>query len=46
MPAEQSKTEGKIEHQVRVAASPDSVFDLWRDLLVNVEALRAVGVPP
>jgi uncharacterized protein YndB with AHSA1/START domain len=31
MAAEQSKTEGLVEHEVRVAASPDSVFDYFTD---------------
>src|SRR3989441_3303279 len=31
MPAEQSKTEGLVEHEVRVAASPDSVFEYFTD---------------
>jgi uncharacterized protein YndB with AHSA1/START domain len=31
MPAEQSKTEGLVEHVVRVAASPDSVFEYFTD---------------
>ena len=31
MAAEQSKTEGLIEHEVRVAASPDTVFEYFTD---------------
>ena len=31
MAAEQSKTEGLVEHEVRVAASPDSVFEYFTD---------------
>ena len=31
MAAEQSRTEGLVEHEVRVAASPDSVFDYFTD---------------
>ena len=31
MTAEQSKTEGLVEHEVRVAASPDSVFEYFTD---------------
>jgi uncharacterized protein YndB with AHSA1/START domain len=31
MAAEQSKTDGAIEHEVRVAASPESVFDYFTD---------------
>src|SRR5438477_2887936 len=31
MAAERSETEGLVEHEVRVAASPDSVFDYFTD---------------
>ncbi|TMK99000.1 MAG: SRPBCC domain-containing protein [Actinobacteria bacterium] len=31
MPAEQSTTDSVIEHEVRVAASPDSVFEYFTD---------------
>src|SRR5207244_11513818 len=31
MSAEQNKTEGVVEHEVRVAASPDSVFEYFTD---------------
>src|SRR2546422_585945 len=31
MAAEQSRTEGLVEHEVRVAASPDSVFEYFTD---------------
>jgi uncharacterized protein YndB with AHSA1/START domain len=31
MSAEQSRTEGVVEHEVRVAASPDSVFEYFVD---------------
>src|SRR5438093_7769328 len=31
MAAEQSETEGLVEHEVRVAASPDSVFAYFTD---------------
>jgi uncharacterized protein YndB with AHSA1/START domain len=31
MAAEQSETEGVVEHEVRVAASPDSVFEYFTD---------------
>jgi uncharacterized protein YndB with AHSA1/START domain len=31
MAAEQSRTEGLVEHEVRVAASPDSVFEYFVD---------------
>jgi uncharacterized protein YndB with AHSA1/START domain len=31
MAAEQSKTDGLVEHEVRVAASPDSVFEYFTD---------------
>src|SRR3954468_24892803 len=31
MAAEQSKTDSVIEHEVRVAASPDSVFEYFTD---------------
>jgi uncharacterized protein YndB with AHSA1/START domain len=31
MAAEQSRTKGLVEHEVRVAASPDSVFDYFTD---------------
>src|SRR6266487_4793122 len=37
MAAEQSKTEGLVEHEVRVAASPDSVFEYFIDPAKMVE---------
>jgi uncharacterized protein YndB with AHSA1/START domain len=37
MAAEQSKTEGLVEHQVRVAATPDSVFEYFTDPAKMVE---------
>jgi uncharacterized protein YndB with AHSA1/START domain len=37
MAAEQSKTDGLVEHEVRVAASPDSVFDYFTDPAKMVE---------
>jgi len=37
MAAEQSRTDGLVEHEVRVAASPDSVFDYFTDPAKMVE---------
>jgi uncharacterized protein YndB with AHSA1/START domain len=37
MAAEQSKTEDLVEHEVRVAASPDSVFEYFTDPAKMVE---------
>lgn len=37
MAAEQSKTDGLVEHEVRVAASPDSVFEYFTDPAKMVE---------
>ncbi len=54
MAAEQSKTEGLVEHEVRVAATPERVFDYFTDpakmvMWMGIEATldpRPGGVAP
>jgi len=43
MAAEQSKTDGLVEHEVRVAATPDRVFDYFTDPAKMVQWMGTVA---